>query len=275
MLEFVQPFADDIQAIVKSLIGLAPAIVGAVLLMLVGWIVARVLRSVVMRSGRTLSKIAQSAGLTTFVRDGVRGSTMRIVGNVVYWLVILFFLTAASRTLGLTVFSNWLDRLAGYLPNILSGCVIIFAGAVFANIAKDATEAALSGVAEGQRELAGRAAQGLTLTILLIVGLDQIGIDITVIITVLAIAVAAFLGGLSLAFSLGARAFVSNVIGAHYLDRDFAVGQRIRIDGMEGSILEITSVAVIVETSDGRATIPAHLFSEQATMILGMETRHG
>lgn len=275
MLEYVQPFADDIQAIIRNLIALAPAIVGAILLMLLGWIVARILRSLVMRSGRTLSKVAQSAGLATVARDGVRGSTMRIVGSVVYWLIILFFLTAATRTLGLTVFSDWLDRLAGYLPNILSGCVIIFAGAVFANIAKDATEAALSSIGAGQRELAGRVAQGLTLTILLIVGLDQIGIDITVIITVLAVAVAAFLGGLSLAFSLGARAFVSNVIGAHYLDRDFVVGQRIRIDGMEGVILEITSVAVIVETADGRATIPAHLFSEQATMILGLETKNG
>lgn len=182
--------------------------------------------------------------------------------------MILFFLTAATNILGLKVFAGWLDQLVGYLPNVLSGCLIIVAGAILANIARDATTAALSSVTEQQRQLAGRLAQGLTLLILVSVGLDQVGIDITVIITVLGVAVAAFLGGLSLAFSLGARTFVSNVIGAHYLDRDFDEGQRIRIRDMEGTILEITSAAVILETKEGRLTIPAHLFAEETTLVL-------
>lgn len=274
MLDQARPFAASVQGIAEAMLGMAPSIISAILLMLFGWVVARILRALTLRSGRTLNRAAQAIGLGGVAREGVRGSTTRVLSNVVYWLVILFFLTAATRVLGLEVFSSWLDRLVGFLPNILSGCLIIFAGAILANIAKDATEAALSGVGEQQRLLAARGAQGLTLTLLLIVGLDQIGIDISVISTVLAITVAAFLGGLSLAFSLGARTFVSNVIGAHYLGRDFAPGQRIRFDGTEGVILEITSVAVVVEASEGRATIPAHLFAEKAAMILGAEAKH-
>ena len=109
--------------------------------------------------------------------------------------------------------------------------------------------------------------------LLVVVGLDQIGIDITVIITVLAVTVAAFLGGLSLAFSLGARVFVSNVIGAHYLDQDFRPGQRIRVRDIEGTILEISNVAVIIETIDGRLTVPAHLFAEEVTLIMAAEAK--
>lgn len=67
---------------------------------------------------------------------------------------------------------------------------------------------------------------------------------------------------------------MSNVIGAHYLDRDFAAGQRIRMGDMEGVILEITAVAVMVETADGRAAIPAHLFAENSTTILTVEAQH-
>lgn len=275
MLEQAQPFAASVRAIVDAMVGLAPSVISAVLLMLLGWLVARGLRALTLRSGRTLNRGAQAIGLGGVARDGVRGSTTRVLGNVVYWLVMLFFLTAATRVLGLVVFASWLDRLAGFLPNILSGCLIIFAGVILANIAKEATEAALPGVGEQQRLLAARAAQGLTLTLLLIVGLDQMGIDITVVSTVLAITVAAFLGGLALAFSLGARTFVSNVIGAHYLGRDFAPGQRIRFDGAEGVILEITSVAVVIDSADGRSTIPAHLFAEKVTMILNAEAQHG
>ncbi|MEQ9641540.1 MAG: mechanosensitive ion channel [Alphaproteobacteria bacterium] len=276
MLEQARPLTAALRQLADSAIELLPSLLMAILLLVLGWVVARVLRAITLRSARTLNRGAQAVGLGGFVRTAsLEGSTTRILASIIYWLVILFFLTAATRVLGLYVFAGWLDQLVGYLPNILSGCLIIFAGAILAGIARDATTAALPGLSEQQRMLAGRLVQGLTLVILLVVGLDQIGIDITVIITVLAVAIAAFLGGLSLAFSLGARAFVSNVIGAHYLDRDFDVGQRIRIAGLEGTILEVTAVAVILETADGRLTVPAHLFAEQATLVLTTGAAHG
>jgi len=120
-----------------------------------------------------------------------------------------------------------------------------------------------------------RAAQVVTLTVLAIVGVDQIGVDISVVVTMLAITLAGILGGLSIAFGLGARSYVSNLIGAHYLGRDYREGERIRINNVEGTILEITSVAVILETSEGRLTVPARLFSEEAVLLFAGERGHG
>ncbi len=276
MLEQTRPLAAGIHQMADSFLAMLPSLLFAIVLLVVGWLVARLLRALTLRSARTLNRGAQALGLGGWLRNvHLPGTTTQVLASIIYWLVILFFLTAATRVLGLAVFSGWLDQLLGYLPNILSGLLIIFAGAILANIARDATTAALPGLAESQRLLAGRIVQGMTLIVLLIVGLDQIGIDITVIITILAVVVAALLGGLALAFSLGARTFVSNVIGAHYLDRDFSPGQRIRIRGMEGTILEITPVAVVVESGQGRLRIPAHLFAEEVTEMLGSGERHG
>jgi len=276
MLEQARPLVAALRQIAGSFIELLPALLTAILLLVVGWIVARILRALTLRSANTLNRGVQAIGLGGFVRStGVQGSTTKVVASIIYWLVILFFLTSATNVLGLSVFAGWLDQLVSYLPNILSGCLIIFAGTILANIAREATTAALPNLPEQQRLLAGRLVQGLALILLVIVGLDQIGIDITVIITVLSVAVAALLGGLSLAFSLGARTFVSNVIGAHYLDRDFSEGQRIRIRDMQGTILEISAVAVVMETDEGRLTVPAHLFAEEATLILAAEPHHG
>ena len=109
----------------------------------------------------------------------------------------------------------------------------------------------------------------------MIVGVDQIGVDITVVVTALAIVLACLLGGLSIAFGLGARSYVSNLIGAHYLGREYQEGERIRINKIEGTILEITSVAVILETNEGRLTVPARLFSDEAVLLISRERRHG
>lgn len=273
MLEHTRPLATALQQLAESFVGILPSLFSALVVLLVGWLLARLLRALSLRSVRTLNRGAEAVGLGGAIRNiGLQESTTRVFAGVIYWLVILFFLTAATNVLGLDVFAGWLDKLVGYLPNVLSGALIIFAGVVLANIMREAVTAALPAMGAQQRHLVGRLTQGMTLTVLVVVGLDQVGIDITVIITILAIAVAAFLGGLSLAFSLGARTFVSNVIGAHYLDRDYSDGQRIRVQGMEGRILEITAVAVVLETAEGRLSIPAHVFAEEPTLILPAET---
>jgi small-conductance mechanosensitive channel len=236
---------------------------------------ARILRALTLRSARSLQRAARAVGLGGIVPEtGVKESTTRVLADFIYWLVVLFFLTAAAKVLGLSVFAGWLDQLVSYLPKILSGVLIIFAGAVLAGIARDAVTAALPALGDQQRMIAGRLTQGFTFIVLFVVGLDQIGIDITVIITVLGVVVACLLGGLSLAFSLGARTFVSNVIGAHYLDRDLDVGQRIRVRGTEGTIIEITAVSVILETEEGRLALPAHIFAEESTLVLTPEAGH-
>ena len=269
MLEQMQPLTSGLQRIATSFIDLLPSLISAILLLLAGWIIARILRAITLRSANSLNRGAQAVGLGGVARSvDSQGSTARVLASIVYWLVILFFLTSATNTLGLRIFAGWLEQLVSYLPNIFSGCLIIFAGVILANIARDATIAALPTLSEQQKLLAGRLVQGLTLILLVVVGLDQIGIDITVIITVLAVTFAAFFGGLSLAFSLGARTFVSNVIGAHYLDRDLTAGQKIKIQDIEGTVLEITTAAVIVETKEGRLSIPAHLFAQEVTLIL-------
>ncbi len=269
MLEQMQPLTSGLQRIAASFIELLPSLISAVLLLLAGWILARILHALTLRSASSLNRGAQAIGLGGVARSvDSQGSTARVLASIVYWLVILFFLTSATNVLGLRIFAGWLEQLVSYLPNVFSGVLIIFAGVILANIARDATIAALPTLSEQQKLLAGRLVQGLTLILLVVVGLDQIGIDITVIITVLAVTFAAFFGGLSLAFSLGARTFVSNVIGAHYLDRDLTAGQKIKVRDIEGTVLEITSGAVIVETKEGRLSIPAHLFAQEVTLIV-------
>ena len=103
------------------------------------------------------------------------------------------------------------------------------------------------------------------------IGIDQIGIDITLLITLMAVAIGTLLGGIAIAFSLGSRTFVSNLIGARYLSKDYRVGERIRLGEIEGAILEISAVAVVVDTADGRMTVPAKLFGEQVSLLIQRE----
>lgn len=269
VFDWSAPIIAAWSSMVQKLLEFLPQLVGAAVILLVGWLVAKVVKALTIRLAKSFDHVSNLVGMGDIVgAKNINESFVTILGNVIFWLVILFFLTAATNLIGLNMFAGWLDRLISHLPNILSGALIIIAGIVFGNLVNDATRTAAQSLPSRQRALLARTAQAFTVVTMIVIGVDQIGIDITVLITVLAIVVGALLGGVAIAFSLGSRTLVSNLLGARYLSKDFRVGESIRINGVEGTILEISSIAVILDTSEGKATIPAKTFAEESSLLL-------
>jgi small-conductance mechanosensitive channel len=113
----------------------------------------------------------------------------------------------------------------------------------------------------------GRSAQIIILFTAIIIGIDQVGIDIAFLSVIAGIVLSAMLGGLALAFGLGARTHVSNIIAANQLRNLYHVGDKVRVGDIEGRILDITVSRLLIETDIGTVDIPAKLFDEQITTI--------
>ena len=107
-----------------------------------------------------------------------------MIGTIVYWVTFLFFVTASTSVFGLTMFTGWLDKLIAHLPNVLAGVVIVGAGVILSNLARDGVIASMGTAQPQQRELIARVVQIFIITLLIIVGVDQIGIDIAIVIAV-------------------------------------------------------------------------------------------
>jgi small-conductance mechanosensitive channel len=80
--------------------------------------------------------------------------------------------------------------------------------------------------------------------------------------------IGAIIGAAALAFGLGSRTAVSNIIAAHYLRQIYRVGHTVKVGNVHGKILEITPTAVIIEESDGRVLVPAKEFSEGISVLI-------
>jgi len=253
-----------------------PNLIGGIVLLAVGYIVARVLRMIVVRSSTGLN-----AALDGSLRRGVlqrlrlSPAIIELLGKAVFWFVLVVFLVPVVRMLGLTTFGEWLDRLAGYLPEFLTGALIIAVGAFLGVFVRDITRTTVSATRIGRPELLGRVAQVAVVLVAAIIGFAQIGIDVSLLIVVIAIPLAAVLGGFGLAFGLGARSTVQNLLGAHFVRDRYAVGDQVRVAGTAGRIAEITPVAVVLESEQGRITIPARLFAEQVSVLAVGEAEDG
>jgi len=263
-----EALAGAFSGIHDRVVAYLPNLLGAMLLLVVGWLLARVLRAFTMRAV-LLAETLVSRLTTQASPDPMRmRRASAVLGAIVFWGALLVFVTAATHVLELTSFTDWLARLVGYLPTLAAGILIVIAGYVLSRFVADLVLATSQRLESAQRSLLARVVQVTILTGAILVGADQIGIKITFL-AIFAAAIAAVIGGgLALAVGLGARDYVANLIGAHYLRQAFAVGQTIRAGDHQGRILDITATSVVLETTDGRVTLPGRIYNDTAITVL-------
>lgn len=245
-----------------------PNLFAAVALIIVGWLAARfsrilTLRLITLLDG-AIQRLFQHRGATAPPSALASG---RVIGELVFWVVMLFFLTAAMHILGVETFTAWMHRVLGYLPTLVVGALIILAGFLVSSLARDIVVAAAP-LESASRRLLGRATQIIILVTAVVIGADQIGININFVVIITAVILATLLGGVALALSLGSRSYVANLIGIRYMREIYRVGQRLRIGEHEGRVLEFTATAVILETAAGRTIVPGKTFNEMPSVLL-------
>ena len=256
-------------AILERIVSYLPSVLGAMLLLIVGWLLARILRAFTVRAVLLIDTLISRLGTQASAEPLRMRRASAVLGAVVFWCALLVFVTAATHVLELTSFTDWLARLVGYLPTLAAGILIVVAGYVLSRFVADLVLAASPRIEAAQRALLARVVQVTILTGAILVGADQIGIKITFL-AIFAAAIATVIGGgLALAVGLGARDYVANLIGAHYMRQAFAPGQIIRAAGHQGRVLEITATCVVLETADGRVTLPGRIYNEQPVAVLG------
>lgn len=247
-----------------------PQVLGAALWIAAGWVAARLVRSLSRRLiDSSLSRMARRPSLRSALDNtGAREAIPRFTGQLLFWVVMMFFVAAAAETLGLPVVTASLNRFAYYLPNVLAAIVIVFAGLVIGNLASAVVAAGAERAGVVRAPALGSVAQITVVLVSLIVALEQLGINGDVLVIMIAVVVGVLLATGGLAFGLGARVTVSNLIARHYVAQAYRLGETIRIDGVEGPIVDITPTAVIIDTAEGRTSLPAQRFQEVPSVVL-------
>jgi len=267
--------AQVVTAFVARVVDFLPELAAALLLLALGWLAAAVLRSMSRRALVLLDVVAKRFAGARFARRVRFADASRVVGSIVYWAVLIAFLAAAAQALGLQAFTHWLTRLLDYLPELVAGLLIVVAGYVASRIVADLIVRAPGPLAPAQQRIAARAAQVAILAAALLVASEQVGIRVTLLAIIVGIGAVAIAGGVVVAISLGARQHVANLIGVQQMRRRFLPGQRIRVAGFEGRVLEFGTHAVVLETDEGSVAIPGHVFGDEPVVLLGKRAVDG
>lgn len=261
------------QALNEFLDGIAswlPSLIGALLLLLVGWLVASlagaVTRALLRRLG--LDRLSERTGTSRLLVDmGLDASASRLLGRLVYWTVLLLFILASAEALGLVGVTATLSILVAYLPNVIAAALILILGTLLARVVGDAVGALAvqSGISGGAA--LGQATRYTLLALTIILALDQLMIQSSLLVAVAIVLVAAIALALALAFGLGTRELASNIMAGFHAKEMFTPGQMLTVRGHIGRLTSIGAVSSLLETEAGYVSIPNEVLVQEEVLI--------
>ena len=231
-----------------------PNLVGAMVLVLLGFVVAKLLDTLLSKvlAKIGLDRLMAGTGLTKMIgRVGIQVSVSTLIGKIVYWFILLVFLVSAAELLGLERVSATLDVLALYVPKVFGAALVLLAGVLLAQLLNGVVRGAAEGVGLEYANGLGRIAQGLIIIISLSVAIGQLEVKTDLLNNVIAIVLISVVAVALLALGLGSRDIAGQILAGIYVRELYAVGQQIQIGEIEGQIEEIGTVKTTLLTESG------------------------
>lgn len=192
-----------------------PRIVGALIVLIIGLIVAAGLDALVERIFETLrldAFLAKVGLKPIFERAGLRLRAAYFLGKLVYWFVVLGFLLAISDTLGLYALSGFLTSVVNYIPNVIAAVLILLAALVLGHFLRRIVTASVLSAKLHAAHFLGTLVWWIVVVFGFLAALSQLNIATEIVNTLVTgfIAMLALAGGL--AFGLGGKDYAGHLL---------------------------------------------------------------
>ena len=214
-----QAFLTAVSEAFRKLFGFLPDLIGALIILWIGWIIAGILAKLVTNVLRKIrfNEATDKAGLGRFLKSaGVSQDASSIMGEIVKWFFRIIALLAAFSVLQLPALTAALTGILNFIPNLAIALVIILIAGLIGNFVADFVRGAASSAGFSNAGLLSNIARYAILYVGVIAALGQIGIAETVINTLFIGTVAALALAFGLAFGLGGRDTAGKILDNAY-----------------------------------------------------------
>ena len=236
-----------------QIIGLLPNVVAMLVVLVVGYIVAHVLDrfATALSQSLGLETAAERSGLMTSMKQvGIRRSVPSIVGQIVFWLIMCVFVTAAFNILGLQAVSAAMEKIVAYIPNLLVATVVVVVGLLVAGFLRGVVATSADRVGISYAENLANGVYYVLALMTFIGAIEQHHIEFGLLKELILIAFGGLALGFGLAFGLGGREVMGGILAGYYTRQRLHTGDRVSVAGMEGTVREVGPVATVIETEE-------------------------
>ncbi len=203
------------ESTITAFVNALPSVVGAILILIVGWIIAGWIGGLVTRALRAirLDQMAARAGVTSFLeRAQVHADPAGVLGATVKWYLRLVFVLMAANAVGITAVSTIVNDILGFIPNLIVAVLILGAFSWLAGLTRNVVRGALGGSSLPNGDAIAAIAYAAVFAFGVVAAADQVGVASTLINTLFIGLVAAFALAFGLAFGLGGREEAGSIL---------------------------------------------------------------
>ena len=203
----------------QNLLGFLPALIGAILILIIGWIIAGILAGLIEKGLKAVGfeKAAQSTGIAGFIENAGSGWTAsKLVAEIVKWFIRLIAIQAAASILGLTQISQVINAILLWLPNLVVAIVIIVIGALIANFVAGIVRGSAAEMGFSTPNLLANITRYAIIGFAAVAAFNQLGIAPTVVNTLFIGLVATLVLAFGLAFGLGGQQTAAQITQGWY-----------------------------------------------------------
>jgi Conserved TM helix len=208
MMQSIDMVLDTTREFLHQAAALLPRLVLALFVVLVGWLVAKVVRFAVEKALRAVNfnVLTERAGTDHFLQHGgLRGDTTTLFGLLAYWMVIIAALMIAFNGLGLVYIADLLQRLELFAPKVLVAGLVLVLGSYFARFVGESIETYCRSAQIADGDMLGKIARYLIMAFVMMIALSQIEVGGDILQRTFLIILAGVILALALAFGLGGK----------------------------------------------------------------------
>lgn len=243
-----------------------PSLIGALLILVVGWVVASLLYALtdkLLDAVRFDALMARTGVDEAINRSGVRIDPSNLVATLVKWTVLLVAFMMAADALNLTQLSLGISAILGYIPNVVAAVAILGLGIILAGFVGQLVRGAAATAGLRTADIMADLSYWAITIFAALGAIGQLNIAPTLVQTLYTAVIAAVALAAALAFGLGMREQARDVVAGRALAEQLHEGDEIEVEDVRGRIRSIGAIKTLIETGNGMLSVPNRLLADR------------
>lgn len=202
-----------------GIISYLPSIFGAIILFLVGWIIADWLKTLTTKlvNITKIGTLFKNPAIADFLKNAQISQKFEVViGEVVKWLVIALFFVASVNILGITSISLFLNTIIAGIPTLIAAVITLIIGVVVAGFLEKMVKGSMGSTDPSMSRLMGKVVSYAVMTFFVLAALSQLGIASFFINTVFVGFILAIALALGIGLGLGSKDLIKTLLETWY-----------------------------------------------------------
>ncbi len=271
LFNWTSVFFESLKSFGEQIMGAIPGILGAIFLIVLGWIVAKLIARVIVKLLKAVKfdKLFDHLNVKEFLKNlKTTVSPSDIAGKFIFWVVFLLFIVTATETLGWSVVASEITNLIRFIPSLFIGIIIFIIGLYIANFIRSLLSASFTSMGISGGKIISEIAFYIIMIVITLTALKQTGINTRFIDNNITIIIGIVVGAFALSFAISSRDILQNILAGFYSKNNFHVGQKIKIDGVSGEIIKIDSIHLVLMGAKDKIVFPvSKLLTEKVEII--------